>query len=88
MICPGAVTALRIDRLMDRLADRNLARLDGSSKDMKPAKRLGRILDFSNEAFERRQFSCVANLTASRSTLSPRARRASSVRSYGKPKVS
>src|SRR5687768_11065216 len=64
MIGPGAVAALRIDRLMNRLTDRNLACLHGSSKDMKPAQRLGRILDFSDEPLERRQFSGVANLPA------------------------
>ena len=64
VIGAGAVAPLGIDRLVDRLPDRNLARLDDRPEHMEPAQWLRRVLNFSDETLESCQLSCVANLPA------------------------
>ena len=64
MVGADPVAALAIDLLVDRFAQRKLARDDLGPKHVKLAQRLRRVLNLADEAFERGQFSAVANLAA------------------------
>ena len=62
MIGADAIAAFDIDLLVDRFADCQLARDDLGAQHMELAERLGRVLNFTGEALEGRQFSAVADL--------------------------
>ena len=64
MVGADLVAAFGVDRLVDGIADRELALLDPGEQRMKLAERFRRVLDLAFEALETGQFSMITDLAA------------------------